>query len=129
MSLGDPGDPRPPVWVGHLVLGVSDVPESKAFYLALGMRDVEPESAVGILELRAGTHLILLPSEHAPEAGSAAPFDLMVEDIDRARRHCVDQDLAPSALREEQFHRSFTVRDPSGYDVTLNSSHASGEPV
>ena len=45
-------DRRPSVWVGHIILQVKDVAASKAFLMKLGMRDVEPQASVGILELR-----------------------------------------------------------------------------
>jgi hypothetical protein len=48
---------KPPVWVGH----------------------VGRNEHVAVLEMRGGTHLILLPGTVTP---GAAPFDLMVDDLD-----------------------------------------------
>ncbi len=129
MSMGAPDDPRPAVWVGHVAMGVADVTKSREFFVKLGMRDVEPGGQVGIMELRAGTHLVLLPSEQPIGPATPAPFDLMVEDIDCAHEHCVAAGLSPTDIEEVPFHRAFTVREPSGYAVTVNSSHASGQPV
>jgi catechol 2,3-dioxygenase-like lactoylglutathione lyase family enzyme len=122
-------DLRPPVWVGHVFLGVSDPKRSRDFFLALGMRAVEPDSSVPIFELRGGTHLILLPSETPPESGTRAPFDLMVDDLARAHAGLRARGLEPSPIAEGDFHRFFTLREPGGYEVVVNSSHASGEPV
>ena len=125
----DSPDPRPPVWVGHLVLAVPDVSKSKDFFLKLGMRDVEPEAEVGVLELRGGTHLILLKAEAPVALTAAAPFDLMVDDIDASRRLAAEQGLAPSEIEDRDFHRSFKLREPGGHEITVNSSLVSGLPV
>ena len=113
------------MWIGHTVLAVADLEASADFWLGLGMREVERTSDVAVLELRGGTHLLLLPGD--PEAGTGAPFDLMVEDLDATHRQWADRGLEPSAIEQRQFHTSFTVRDPNGYVVTIYSSHVVGE--
>ncbi|MBW2281056.1 MAG: VOC family protein [Deltaproteobacteria bacterium] len=120
-------DARPPVWIGHVTMGTCRLAESYEFMQQLGLRAIERGDAVGILELRGGTHLVLLPSD-GPAAGSA-PFDLMVEDVNATHARLSESGLAPSAIRKTDFHDSFTVRDPSGLDVTINSSHVSDLPV
>ncbi len=37
--------------------------------------------------------------------------------------------LSPSDIEEGRIHIWFTVHDPSGHTITVNSSHASGLPV
>ncbi|MFQ5697614.1 MAG: VOC family protein [Myxococcota bacterium] len=122
-------DPRPPVWVGHIALGVADPDASKEFFLALGMRDAAPDSKVPILELRGGTHLILLATDSPPERGTRAPFDLMVDDIDRAHRSFDKLGFEPSAIEKSAVHRSFTLSEPGGYEIVVNSTHATDLPV
>ena len=61
--------------------------------------------------------------------GSKAPFDLMVEDIDASHETFEAHGLSPSTIKEGRVHRSFTVIDPSGYKITVNSSHVSDLPV
>ncbi len=126
---GIPDHERPAVWIGHVALGVADVAESTDFYLSLGLRLIERNAGVGILELRGGTHLILLPAKAPVAPETPAPFDLMVDDVDATRKELEARGLAPSAMRSNPIHRSFTLRDPSGYAVVFNSSHASGKPV
>jgi catechol 2,3-dioxygenase-like lactoylglutathione lyase family enzyme len=121
-------DPRPSLWVGHVVLPVPDVEKSREFFARLGMRDLGVDGPVAILELRGGTHLILVPGE-APEVEAAAPFDLMVDDLDASHRRFRSDGLDPSDITEGPFHRAFTLAAPSGHRVTVNSSHVSGEPV
>ncbi len=120
-------DQRPPVWVGHISLTTSCLPESHDFMVSLGMRPIAKGDGYAVLELRAGTHLVLAEREKI-EPGPA-PFDLMVEDLDATHRRLADQGLAPSEIREGRIHRSFDVRDPSGHTLTFNSSHASDQPV
>ena len=120
-------DERPPVWVGHVAMGTDRLAESYEFMQRLGLRALEQGDEVGILELRGGTHLVLLPSE-GPQSGPA-PFDLMVEDVDATHARLSESGLSPSEIARGGFHDSFTVRDPSGLDVTVNSSHVSDLPV
>ena len=93
------------------------------------MRFLQSGDRFAILELRGGTHLVLLQAEAPIEPGAPCPFDLMVEDVHATRRAFAEQGLEPGDLREGQVHISFVVRDPSGYDVTVNSSHVSDQPV
>jgi catechol 2,3-dioxygenase-like lactoylglutathione lyase family enzyme len=121
-------DRRPSIWVGHVVLSVPDVGKSLEFFSRLGMRDLGNDGAVAILELRGGTHLILVPGD-APKGDADAPFDLMVDDLDAAHRRFNAEGMKPSEIAEGPFHRYFMLEAPSGHSVTVNSSHASGEPV
>ncbi len=122
-------DPRPPVWIGHVIMAVPDVAKANEFWTAAGMRHIESGDAFAVLELRGGTHLVLLASEEPVAAGARAPFDLMVEDIDAARARYSELGLAPSELERGKIHDSFTLTDPSGTLVTVNSSHVSDRPV
>ena len=120
-------DLRPPVWVGHISLTTHCLSESHDFMVSLGMRPIFKGDGFAVLELRAGTHLILDEREEI-EPGPA-PFDLMVDDFDATHRRLTDLGLAPSEISEGRIHRSFTVRDPGGHTITFNSSHASDQPV
>jgi catechol 2,3-dioxygenase-like lactoylglutathione lyase family enzyme len=116
---------RPAVWIGHAVLPVSDLERSAAFWRGLGMREVGRDDHVVVLELRGGTHLILVPG--APPADADAPFDLMVDDLEATRAQWSESGLDPSPIEPGRIHSAFTVRDPDGYRVTINSSHVAGE--
>jgi catechol 2,3-dioxygenase-like lactoylglutathione lyase family enzyme len=116
---------RPPVWIGHAVLAVSDVDRSADFWRGLGMREVERNAQVAVLELRGGTHLVLVPG--AAPADADAPFDLMVDDLDATHAQSEKRGLDPSPIERGRIHATFTVRDPDGYRVTINSSHVVGD--
>ena len=120
---------RPPLWVGHLMLHVNDVDVSCEYWSALGMRFIASGDGFAVLELRGGTHLVLLPAESPVEPGTPVPFDVMVDDIDAAHADYAARGLAPSPLREGRIHRSFRLTDPSGYELTVNSTHASDLPL
>jgi catechol 2,3-dioxygenase-like lactoylglutathione lyase family enzyme len=115
---------KPPVWIGHAVLTVTDVNRSADFWREVGMREVARNEHVAVMELRGGTHLVLVPGNVA--AGDA-PFDLMVEDLDAIHRQWTEQGLDPSPVTHERIHDSFTVIDPDGHRVTVNSSHVVGD--
>jgi catechol 2,3-dioxygenase-like lactoylglutathione lyase family enzyme len=115
---------RPLVWIGHAVLPVSDVNRSADYWRAIGMREIERNGHVAVLELRGGTHLVLIPG--ALLADLTCPFDLMVDDLDTIHVQWSAAGLEPSPIEHDRIHSSFTVCDPDGYRVTVNSSHVVG---
>ena len=127
MSLSS--DERPAVWVGHVSLQASDLGRATDFWTKLGMRLLVKEDTVSVLELRGGTHLVLLSSDKALAPGTAASFDVMVEDIDVAWKQYKELGFDPSEIQPGSIHRSFTLEDPSGYRVVVNSTHVSDGPV
>ena len=116
---------RPSVWIGHAVLTVSDVDTSADYWRDLGMREVERNEHVAVLELRGGTHLVLVPG--TPPDDADTPFDLMVEDVDATHAEWAARGLDPTPIERGRIHAAFTMRDPDGYRVTVNSSHVVGE--
>lgn len=90
------------------------------------MRPVFARDDLAIFELRGGTHLLLFAGEPQP-AGTDAPFDLMVDDIDATRAKFEARGLAPSALSSAAGdHLTFTVADPDGYRLRVFNSHVIG---
>ncbi|MEE8475963.1 MAG: VOC family protein [Myxococcota bacterium] len=120
-------DERPQVWVGHVVLPTPDLPTTRDFMLQVGMRPIADGDDFAVLELRGGTHLVLVPSEEL--ASGSAKFDLMVDDLDATHEHLRTLGLGPSEIESGRIHRSFTVSAPSGHAITFNSSHVSDKPV
>jgi hypothetical protein len=116
---------RPPVWIGHAVLTVADVGRSAEFWRTVGMREVETNRQVAVLELRGGTHLVLVPG--ASPTNADAPFDLMVEDLEATHAEWEGRGLDVSPIERGRIHSFFVLRDPNGYRVTVNSSHVVGE--
>jgi catechol 2,3-dioxygenase-like lactoylglutathione lyase family enzyme len=121
-------DERPRLWVGHVVLATHDLQRSLDFYRSLGLRhmgDPAPDAVICELEMRGGTHLVLVFDPSARTDGRVAPFDLMAEDIDALHDEMSGRGLTVTDVTGVG-HRSFTFRDPDGYIVTVNDSHVSG---
>lgn len=120
-------DPRPRVWVGHVTLPTPDIPATRDFMQTLGMRAIADGEDFAVLELRGGTHLVLLPADE--RASGDAGFDLMVDDLDATHAQLGARGLEPSPIERGRIHDSFTVAAPSGHILTFNSSHVSDQPV
>jgi hypothetical protein len=122
-------DQRPPVAVGHVRINVVDVAAAARWLETAGLRPIVTREELAVLELRGGTHVVVRRGDSPPERGAAAPFDLMVDDIDAAHRDYTAKGLSPTAIRRGRIHDAFEVPGPDGWTFTINSSHASGQPV
>jgi catechol 2,3-dioxygenase-like lactoylglutathione lyase family enzyme len=124
--MGAP-DQRPPVWVGHITLTTNEIPNTYDFLVRLGMRPIEQGEAFAVLELRGGTHLVLIRADDATPG--QAGFDLMVEDIEATHQQLRTAGFETSAIATGKIHHSFTVTSPAGHTIQFNSSHVSDQPV
>jgi len=122
-------DQRPPVAVGHVRLPATDVAAAAGWLEAVGLRPIFASADLAVLELRGGTHVVVRKAERPLEAGTPAPFDLMVDDIEAARRDYGAKGLAPSDISRGRIHDSFHLAGPDGHDFTVCSSHAGGRAV
>lgn len=123
--------------IDHLVLRVSDLERSLAFYCGvLGCVEERRIEALGLVQLRAGNGLIDLVAVDSPlgKLGGPPPgeegrnmdhFCLQLEDFDEARlrRHLADADVEPGDVGERYGARgmgpSMYIRDPDGNVVEL----------
>ena len=113
---------RPQIWIGHVgPLKIRSLVEAKKFYSTIGLRPVFDNDSVCIMELRGGTHLILMLDEDADAA--QAEFDFMVEDLDETYGLLAEQKLTLSEITRGTIHDSFCLTDPSGNRITVNSTH------
>ena len=124
-------DDRPPVWIGHTTLATRDLSGTHEFMIQLGMRPIADGDEFAVLELRGGTHLVVLQSDSA-DVGPV-PFDLMVEDLEATHGELIEkfreQGIRPSEIEPGKIHRSFTLTSPAGHIVKFNSTHVSDRPV
>jgi hypothetical protein len=127
--MPDATDQRPPVAIGHVRFNVTDVGAASRWLAAVGSRTIVSDNDLAVLELRGGTHLVVRHAERPPEPGTGAPFDLMFDDVDAAHRIFGHSGLFPSPIRRGRIHDSFEVIGPDGWVFTINSSHASGQPI
>ena len=121
-------DLRPGVWVGHVVLETSKLNETEQFMRKIGMRPIVNKADFAVLELRGGTHLVLIAKPEVV-AGDAT-FDLMVEDLRAMREYFEDLGLAPTSIdKVPPDHERFFIREPAGHRIAFFSNHVSGKPV
>ncbi len=122
-------DPRPDVWIGHVSLRAADVSAVADALVELGMRRMELHAGFEILELRGGTHLIVMAPDDDHPADDVADFDLMVDDIDDAHAQYVGAGLDCEPIERGNIHDRFHVTLRGGCRVLINSSHVIGLPV
>ena len=122
-------DQRPPVAVGHVRLPTTDVAGAARWLESVGLRPIFADANLAVLELRGGTHVVVRKTEKPPRPGDAAPFDLMVDDIEAACRDYSAKGLGPSDISRGRIHDSFHLVGPDGHDFTVTSSHAGGRLV
>lgn len=120
---------RPPVAIGHVRIETHAVPETIDFFRALGLRHIFRSDTFGVMELRGGTHLIVSERDKPVRKGTAAPFDIMVDDIEDAHRAYGKKGFEPSEIASGSVHSSFYVKVPSGHRLKITSSHAGNRPV
>ena len=111
---------RPPVWVGHVTLHSRDLDATESFLVAIGMRKIFKGDGVAVLELRGGTHVVVLPDGAVP---GTAEFDLMVEDLDATWKEYTAAGFAVSEIERGRIHDSFHVTEPGGNRILVNSTH------
>jgi catechol 2,3-dioxygenase-like lactoylglutathione lyase family enzyme len=120
-------DPRPDIAIGHVRLSVSNVADSTAFFVKLGIRTIVAQADFSVLELRGGTHLVLRTWD-APVT-SPVDFDIMVDDIDAAHAKLKGYGLEVSEISRGRIHDNFEVQTPDRRALTMNSSHAGDRAV
>src|ERR1700723_1928550 len=129
--------------VAHLVFKVADLKSSCKFYSNLGIPPFFTDEEVAIIELRGGTHLILLSVDSMAGESIAESltgqfherfseqFDLMIkgkslDELQAYRLELVSRGIAVGELSDETFfgHRLFCIKDPDGNGITIYTSHS-----
>ena len=129
--------------VAHLVFKVADLKSSCQFYSNLGLPPFAIEEKVAIIELRGGTHLLLLEVDQLAGEGLAESvtgqfhqrfseqFDLMIEgkgldELKKYRSELISRGIAAGEIPDEAVfgHYLFCIKDPDGNGITIYTSHA-----
>ena len=122
-------DARPPVAIGHVHLETHAVPETIDFFKSIGMRSIFRNERFGVLELRGGTHLVVSERDKPVRQGTLAPFDIMVDDVDKAHATYGRKGFEPTDIKSGSIHSSFFIKVPSGHKLKITSSHAGRRAV
>jgi catechol 2,3-dioxygenase-like lactoylglutathione lyase family enzyme len=124
-------DERPKVALGHIRLHCGDLEASRQFYCSLGMRQCLSFPGVHVLELRGGTHLLLIQSPDGMMEHLDAPIDLIVDDLQGFRVELKLLGYLPTDISFHPVigHHRFTVSDPDGRRVVIQSTHTEGRLV
>jgi catechol 2,3-dioxygenase-like lactoylglutathione lyase family enzyme len=129
--------------VAHLVFKVADLKSSCQFYSNLGIPPFFTDEEAAIIELRGGTHLILLSVDSMAGEGIAESltgqfhktlseqFDLMIKgkglnELKKYRSELIGRGIAAGEIPDEMFygHHLFCIKDPDGNGITVYTSHA-----
>jgi catechol 2,3-dioxygenase-like lactoylglutathione lyase family enzyme len=129
--------------VAHLVLKVADLKTSCQFYSNLGLPPFATDGGVAIIELRGGTHLLLISADQLVGDDIAESltgqfhkklsekFDLMIKgkglnELKKYRLELISRGIAAGEIPDETFfgHHLFCVKDPDGNGITIYTSHA-----
>ena len=129
--------------VAHLVLKVADLNNSCQFYSNLGIPPFAVEEKVAIIELRGGTHLLLLEVDQLAGEDVAESltgqfhkrfserFDLMIkgkrlDELKKYRLELISRGIAAGEIPDEAVfgHYLFCIKDPDGNGITIYTSHA-----
>jgi catechol-2,3-dioxygenase len=133
----------PELAVGHLVFKVADLKTSSQFYSNLGLPPFAIDEEAAIIELRGGTHLLLLEVDQLAGEGVAQSltgqfhkkfseqFDLMItgkglNELKKYRLELISRGIAAGEIPDETFfgHHLFCIKDPDGNGITIYTSHA-----
>src|SRR6202167_1909609 len=129
--------------VAHLVFKVADLKSSCQFYSNLCIPPFAIDEESAIVELRGGTHLILLSVDQLAGEGIAESltgqfhkrfseqFDLMIEgkgldELKKYRLELISRGITAGEIPDETFfgHHLFCTKDPDGNGITIYTSHS-----
>jgi hypothetical protein len=113
VAMAEAVDQRPPVAIGHVRLNVTDVGVASRWLATVGLRPIVSSSDLAVLELRGGTHLVVMQAEQPPEPKTGAPFDLMFDDVDATHRIFEGGDCAHLRSDEVAFTTRLRSSDPT----------------
>ena len=133
----------PELAVAHLVFKVADLKSSCQFYSNLGIPPFAIDEEVAIIELRGGTHLLLLEVNQLAGEDVAQSltgqfykrfseqFDLMIKgkglsELKKYRLELISRGITAGEIPDETFfgHHLFCIKDPDGNGITIYTSHA-----
>ena len=141
-------DNLPAAALGHFIMKVADLDISYQFYTDLGLRPFGMFPGLAIIELRGGTHILLMgKNDEAPfpltssHLGQRTAFfseqlDLLINgktrgDLEAYRATLLKKGIAADEIAQDQFfgHDYFQLTDPDGHGIAVYTSHSGDLPV
>lgn len=138
----------PAAAIGHFVMRVNDIKLSYEFYTKLGLRPAALYPDVGIIELRGGTHILLvnkneespfpIAASHVGQRGSFfnEKLDLMIDgkskkDLELYRNTLIEKGISIDPIAEDLLfgHGYFQLVDLDDNGITVYTSHTGELPV
>ena len=138
----------PAAALGHFVMKVVNLSASYQFYADFGLRQIGKYPDVAIIELRGGTHILLIPENvEAPfklapsRLGQRGAFfnehiDLMISgktkrELEAYRKTLLKNGMAAGEIAPKAFfgHYYFQLTDPDGHGITVYTSHVGDLPI
>ncbi len=129
--------------MAHLVFKVADLKRSCQFYSDLGIPPFAIDGNVALIELRGGTHLLLLEVDQLAGGDMvesvtgqfhrrfSEQFDLMIKgkglnDLKQYRSEVTSRGIAAGEIPDEMFfgHHLFCIKDPDENGITIYTNHA-----
>jgi catechol-2,3-dioxygenase len=129
--------------VAHLVFKVADLKRSSQFYSDLGIPPFAIDGKAALIELRGGTHLLLLEADQLAGGDIAESvtgqfhkrlserFDLMIkgkglDELKAYRLELISRGIAAGEIPDEMSfgHHLSCIKDPDGNGITIYTSHA-----
>src|SRR3984893_15369082 len=129
--------------VAHLVFKVADLKRSCQFYSNLGILPFAIDGKVALIELRGGTHLLLLEVDELAGGYVAESltgqfhkrfseqFNLMIKgkdlnELENYRLELISRGIAAGEIPDETFfgHYLFCIKDPDGNGITIYSNRS-----
>jgi catechol 2,3-dioxygenase-like lactoylglutathione lyase family enzyme len=141
-------DNLPAAALGHFVMKVANLAASYQFYADLGLRQVGMFPDAAIIEIRGGTHILLVPENDKATSsltsgrlGQRGAFfdeqlDLLINgktrgDLEAYRAMLLKNGITVGEIAQDKFfgHNYFQLADLDGHGITVYTSHAGELPV
>ena len=123
-------DRQPAVAIGHQQIFVSELERSYAFFCDIGLQPVFCVDGVAAVDLRGGTHLLLIKSTDRKKLDRNVSFDFMIDDEKREALVAFHDDILRKEIKCSEVtvdpsygHFSLKVVDPDGREITVCTRH------
>ncbi len=130
MSSDENHNRQPALAIGHQQFFVSDLERSYAFFCDIGLQPVFCVDGVAAVDLRGGTHLLLIKSTDRKKLDRNVSFDFMIDDDKREALVAFHDDILRKEIKCSEVtvdpsygHFSLKLVGPDGREITVCTRH------